>query len=72
MALREQVRLGDEVLRVELDADGRYRLAYGALVEYTPGRRRVRGRSTAYALRSVEQMRYDFERDVESVGGRLG
>ena len=69
--LREQVLLG-EVLRIELDADRRYRLAYGELVEYTPGRRRVRGRSLPYAFRSVEQMRYDFERDVESVGGRLG
>lgn len=70
--LRERVLLGDQVLRIELDADRRYRLAYGELVEYTPGRRRVRGRSMPYDFRSVEQMRYDFERDVESVGGRLG
>ncbi len=70
--LRERVLLGDQVLHIELDAERRYRLAYGELVEYTPGRRRVRGRSLPYEFRSVEQMRYDFERDIESLGGALG
>ena len=70
--LRERVLVGDQVLRIELDADGRYRLAYGELVEYTPGRRRLRGRSVRYEFRSVEQMRYDFERDVAALGGALG
>ena len=70
--LRERVVIGAEVLSVELDADRRYRLAYGELVEYTPGRRRVRGRTVPYDFRSVEQMRYDFERDVQAVGGALG
>lgn len=70
--MRERALLGDVLLSIELGADRAYRLAYGNLVEYTPGRRRVRGRSFAYPFRSVEQMRYDFERDVESVGGRLG
>lgn len=69
--LRERVFLGGQALILELDADRRYRLAYGTLVEYTPGRRRVRGRTTSYEFRSVEQLRYDFERDVESVGGKL-
>jgi len=69
--LRERVFLGGQALILELDADRRYRLAYGALVEYTPGRRRVRGRTTSYEFRSIEQLRYDFERDVESVGGKL-
>jgi len=64
--------LAGGTLRIELDADRRYRLAFGALVEYTPGQRRVRGRASAYAFRSVEQLRYDFERDVEAVGGGLG
>jgi len=41
-------------------------------VEHQNGRRRVRGRSTAYEFRSVEQLRYDFERDVEAALGRLG
>ncbi|HET7197426.1 MAG TPA: hypothetical protein VFI86_02080 [Burkholderiales bacterium] len=70
--VRERVRLGDKLLVIELDGPRAYRLAYGELVEYTPGRRRVRGRALPYALRSVEQMRYDFERDVRSVGGELG
>jgi len=70
--MRERVFLGNEVLVVELGEARAYRLAYGDRVEYTPGRRRVRGRTTPYAFRSVEQMRYDFERDVASVGGTLG
>ncbi len=70
--LRERVVLADVALRLELDDDRSYRLSYGDLVEYTPGRRRVRGRTTSYAFRSVEQMRYDFERDVCAVGGALG
>jgi len=39
---------------------------------YENGRRRVRGRWSHYGFRSVEQLRYDFERDVEAAGGRLG
>ena len=35
-------------------------------------RRRVRGRELPYEFRSVEQLRYDFERDVEAAGGTLG
>jgi hypothetical protein len=70
--VRERVFLGEQVLRIELDEDRAYRLAYGELVEYTPGRRRVRGRILPYAFRSVEQLRYDFERDVQAVGGELG
>ena len=45
----------------------RYRLDYGDLVVYENGKRTVRGRTTPYAFRSVEQMRYDFERDVEAL-----
>jgi len=62
----------DVVLEIELGADLRYRLRYGDLVEYENGRRRIRGRSSAYEFRSVEQLRYDFERDVAAAGGRLG
>jgi len=69
--LDEAVLLGYLVVRVELEDDLRYRLAYGDLVVYENGRRRVRGRSSSYEARSVEQLRYDFERDVEAVGGRL-
>ena len=59
------------VLEVELDAELHYSLRYGDLVEYADGRRKVRGRVTRYEFRSVEQLRYDFERDVAAVGGSL-
>ena len=55
------------VLEIELAADLRYRLRYGDLVEYENGRRRVRGRRSAYEFRSVEQLRYDFEQDVAAL-----
>ena len=67
----ETVLLAHAIVRVELGDDFSYRLSYGELVIYENGRRRVRGRSVPYELRSVEQLRYDFERDVEAVGGRL-
>ena len=70
--LAETVLLAPTLVRVELADDGTYRLSYGELVVYENGRRRVRGRVQPYELRSVEQLRYDFERDVEAVGGRLG
>jgi hypothetical protein len=70
--LRERVLLAQGILAIDLEADRRYRLRYADLVEYTPGKRRVRGRTAAYEFRSVEQLRYDFERDVQSVGGTLG
>lgn len=70
MMLRETVLLGHAVVRVEVDGDA-YRLSYGDAVIYENGRRRLRGRSSPYEFRSVEQLRYDFERDVEAVGGRL-
>jgi hypothetical protein len=64
-----------EGLRIEicLEARDRYSLALLAkgelLVQYAGGgarhRRRVRGRESAYQFRSVEQLRYDFERDAE-------
>ena len=67
----ETVLLAHAIVRVELGDDFSYRLSYGDLVIYENGRRRVRGRSVPYEVRSVEQLRYDFERDVEAVGGRL-
>jgi hypothetical protein len=70
MVLQETVVLGHARLRVELDGE-RYRLSYGDAVLYENGRRRVRGRWTPYEFRSIEQLRYDFERDVEAAGGRL-
>lgn len=70
MELTETVLLADAVVRVHLDG-GRYRLSYGDQVVYENGCRRVRGRWSEYLFRSAEQLRYDFERDVDAVGGRL-
>lgn len=53
-----------------------YRLAFGRgeacllCYEHTGPQehaRILRGRATSYVFRSVEQLRYDFERDVEAV-----
>ena len=71
MALYEKTLLNGTLLEIELHNDRRYRLRYGELVEYENGRRRLRGRASRYEFRSVEQLRYDFERDVEAVGGAL-
>lgn len=70
--MREKVVLRGGILEIELDAGLRYRLRYGDLVEYENGRRKVRGRSSRYDFRSVEQLRYDFEQDVIAAGGNLG
>ena len=71
MDLRETVVLSDAIVRIALEGE-RYRLSYGEAVVYENGRRILRGRGAPYAFRSIEQLRYDFERDVEAVGGRLG
>ena len=71
--LEEKVLLADgTLLEIELDADGSYLLRCGARVEYANHRRRVRGRALPYDFRSVEQLRYDFERDVSEQGASLG
>lgn len=73
MLLQEIAVLADAaVVRIDLDDDLRYRLSYGEQVVYENGRRTVRGRSAPYAFKSVEKLRYDFERDVEALGARLG
>ena len=69
--LVETVLLPHAIVRIELADDFAYRLSYGELVVYENGKRRVRGRVQPYEVRSVEQLRYDFERDVEALGGRL-
>lgn len=72
--LEERVILpGGGRIEIRLASPGRYRLAClvrgRLLVEYTGDgarhRRRARGRASAYEFRSVEQLRYDFERDAE-------
>ena len=69
--LKEIVLAGDVLLTVELRDESGYTLRYGDLVEYSNHRRCVRGRTLPYEFRSVEQLRYDFEEDVRSVGGSL-
>ena len=70
----ERVVLPDgKRLDLRFESQTRYwlRVQRGAqvLVEYRNDgkghRRRVRGRDLVYEFRSVEQLRYDFERDVE-------
>ena len=72
LLLHERVFVNETILEIELHDDLRYRLRYGELVEYADYRRKLRGRAAAYEFRSVEQLRYDFERDVQAAGGRLG
>ena len=67
MLLYREVVVGAERLVVEIHDGGRYLLRWGEQVEYRDGRRRVRGRSSAYEFRSVEQLRYDFERDLREL-----
>jgi hypothetical protein len=66
MPYREQVVLPSGRFTIYLDGES-YRLSYGDLVVYENGKRTVRGRSTKYEFRSVEQMRYDFENDVKAL-----
>ena len=67
----ETVILEDAILTVRFESDSSYCLRYGDLVEYSNGRRRVRGKALPYAFRSVEQLRHDFEEDVRAAGGSL-
>jgi len=57
------------LLEISLKPRRQYTLRFGIpgswLVVYENARRSVRGRAEPYEFRSVEQMRYDFERDVE-------
>jgi len=66
MLLKERVVLSGLQVEIQLDEKQQYCLRYGDIVEYRNGMKRVRGRTTAYEFRSVEQLRYDFERDVEA------
>ncbi len=73
MPFFEQVLLtGGATLQIWLGGGARYRLRYGRpgtwLVSYegqgARHRRTVADRAGSYEFRSVEQLRYDFERDV--------
>ena len=65
-AIYQRVVLPYGFFTVEVEGE-KYRLNYNDLVIYENGRRKVRGRVTPYAFRSVEQMRYDFETDVKAL-----
>jgi hypothetical protein len=64
---------GGEIVELKLLDGTQYRLALRKgkklLVEYRGGggkhRKAVRGRESAYEFKSVEKLRYDFERDAE-------
>jgi hypothetical protein len=56
LLLREKVVLPDAILEIELHDDLRYRLSWRGVV-YDEKRK--------YHFRSVEQLRYDFERDAQ-------
>ena len=66
--ISETVLLRDTLVRIRFKAASDYRLSYGDAVVYEPGLRRLRGRAVPYRFRSVEQLRYDFEQDVASLG----
>jgi hypothetical protein len=66
MPYREQVVLPYGLFTVFLQGNA-YLLNYNDLVVYENGKRKIRGRVTPYAFRSVEQMRYDFENDVKGL-----
>jgi len=72
LVLSEKAFFSGELLQIELHEDFSYRLRFGDRVEYENGRRKVQNRVLPYTFRSVEQLRYDFERDVAEAGGRLG
>ena len=70
--LQEKCVFGEDVLEVELHDDLRYRLSFSDEVLYVNGEKQIKNRRVPYSFKSVEQLRYDFERDVAAVGGRLG
>jgi hypothetical protein len=56
LLLRETVLLDDSMLEIELHNDLRYRLSWRGVVW---------DERREYPFRSVEQLRYDFERDAQ-------
>ena len=72
MLLQEKTLCAGAALEIELHDDLRYRLGFGDLVVYENNLKTIRGRTSPYQFKSVEQLRYDFERDVLSAGGSLG
>ena len=71
MPVHEMSFLGDALLEVRLEDDLSYTLSWDDRVVYRNGSKTVNGKTSPYVFRSVEQLRYDFERDVAAIGGRL-
>jgi hypothetical protein len=69
--LQEKSLFMGALVEIELHDDLRYLLRFADEVEYKDGKRRIREKTHPYSFRSVEQLRYDFERDVAALGGRL-
>jgi hypothetical protein len=72
MLLHEMAVFAGGIVEIELHEDLSYRLRFGQLVEYENGYRKIQKKVFPYAFRSVEQLRYDFERDVAAQGESLG
>jgi hypothetical protein len=70
--LQEKAIFHGEMVEVVLHDDLRYRLCFGDKVRYENRLRFIRDKQFPYEFRSVEQLRYDFERDVAAAGGSLG
>jgi hypothetical protein len=71
LLLHERALFQGETLEIELHDDLRYHLGFGDLVVYENDLKRIRGKTSSYQFKSVEQLRYDFERDVRAAGGKL-
>jgi hypothetical protein len=63
LLLQEKTLFRGETLEVELHDDLRYRLVCGGVV-YENNYRTTKGKKLPYQFRSVEQLRYDFEKDI--------
>ena len=72
LVLHEKTLFREGTLEIELHDDLRYRLGFGDLVVYENHLKKIRGKASSYQFKSVEQLRYDFERDVRAAGGSLG
>ena len=71
LLLHETAVFQGKLIEIELHDDLQYRLRFSNEIEFTRGQKRLGGKVYPYAFRSVEQLRYDFERDVAAAGGRL-
>lgn len=71
LLLHEKALFQGQTLEIELHDDLRYRLGFGDFVLYENDLKKIRGKTSSYQFKSVEQLRYDFERDVRAAGGQV-